>query len=63
MENEIWIFDWTGKAVLKVFPDLNITSFCVDELDNVIYCIVNNPEPTISKINIKNRNIFNKKFL
>ena len=45
---------WTGKAVLKVFPDLNITSFCVDELDNVIYCIVNNPEPTISKINIKN---------
>ncbi len=54
MENEIWIFDWTGKAVLKVFPDLNITSFCVDELDNVIYCIVNNPEPTISKINIKN---------
>lgn len=52
-KNEIWIFNWKGEPIKKIIPDYTIDCFCVDEWDNVIYCIVEAPEPTIAKMNIR----------
>ncbi|WP_024995203.1 BF3164 family lipoprotein [Phocaeicola paurosaccharolyticus] len=50
--NEIWIFDWNGSPIQKIHINSKIKCFCVDESENKIYCIINNPEPSIGSFNI-----------
>ena len=45
--SEVWIFDWNGKPKMKIMLDRKVICFCVDESEQNIYCIINNPDPTI----------------
>ena len=48
LNNEIWIFDWTGKPIKLIRPDMNVKNICIDAKDKQAYCIVETPEPTIA---------------
>jgi hypothetical protein len=52
--NEIWIFDWDGNPIYKIIPDMHIICMCVDESKQVVFCIINDPDPTIAffKLNV-----------
>lgn len=52
LNNEIWIFNWDGNPIKKIHTNMNIISFCIDENDQECYCIVNNPNPTISTFDL-----------
>lgn len=47
--NEIWVFDWTGKSVKKIIPDIKINLITVTP-DNLIYAITQSDNPKIIKI-------------
>lgn len=49
LNNEIWIFDWTGKAVKKIFLDIKIDLITVTS-DNSIYAISQTEEPSIVEV-------------
>jgi hypothetical protein len=49
--NEIWIFDWTGKTIKKVIPNININLITIGT-DGSIYAITAAAEPSIVNIRI-----------
>lgn len=53
LKNEIWMFDWTGKSVKKIIPDIKINLITVTS-DNTIFAITQSDDPKIVKIKSEN---------
>lgn len=51
LKSEILIFNWDGLPVIKLNVDRQIICFCVDEDNSKIYCMFNNPDPSIGVLN------------
>jgi hypothetical protein len=51
--NEIWIFDWNGNPVKKIYPDIQVKCLYVENDDKTVYCMVEAPEPAIAMFEIK----------
>lgn len=50
LNSEIWIFDWEGMPVQKLQINAKLICFCVDEKENTIYGVLNDPEPSVCRI-------------
>ena len=51
LKSEIYILKWDGRPVMKLNVNKQIICFCVDEDNSRIYCIFNNPDPSIGVLN------------
>lgn len=45
--NNLLIYNWEGDLVKEYEFDISVLCFCVNEKNNIIYAIANNPNPTI----------------
>jgi len=48
----VWVFDWMGRPVKCLRSEKDIYTLCVDEVLQVAYCIVFDPEPVLMSFNI-----------
>lgn len=53
LNNEIWIFDWTGKAIKKIITNININLIVIDS-DSSIYGITATEEPYVVNLKFDN---------
>lgn len=51
--NKLFVYTWGGELVDEYTLDIDINCICVDNHDEIMYAIANNPDPQIVKFNIK----------
>ncbi len=52
LNNEIWVFDWEGKPIKLLRPNLNVTNICIDSQDKKAFCIVESPNPLLAMMDL-----------
>jgi len=52
LNNEIWIFDWNGKPLKLIKPNMSIKNICIDTKDKKAFCIVESPDPLLAMIDL-----------
>lgn len=48
----IFILDWDGQPIKNIKINGNLTTFCVDKNDQILYGIANMPEPTMVQLKL-----------
>jgi hypothetical protein len=53
LQNQIFVYDYTGKPLRCYYLDYPISVFCVDEDSHVIYGLSEQPEPCVIKYEMR----------